>query len=140
MRDERVVDASVVAAALFNEELAPPARRFLLERSRLIAPDHLFAEIASVAAKKVWLGETTQDVGAKACTAVREIVAATIPSQVLAPRAFELAALHRFSAYDGLYLALAELRRAAVYTFDQRLARKALEAGFGDFIESPSTE
>ena len=70
MRGERIVDASVIAAAFFQEEFTTEALRFLLETPRLIAPDHLHAEIASVAAKKVWREETSEAIGARACAAV----------------------------------------------------------------------
>jgi predicted nucleic acid-binding protein len=136
MRSERVVDASVIAAAFFPEEFTEEARRFLLETPRLIAPDHLHAEIASVAAKKVWRGETTEELGAAACTALGGLIATT-PSAALASRAFELAARHRFSAYDGLYLALAESREVPVYTFDGSFARRAIETGFKNLVELP---
>jgi predicted nucleic acid-binding protein len=136
MRGERVVDASVIAAALFLEAFTGEARRFLLETPRLIAPDHLHAEIASVAAKKVWREETTEEIGAAACAAIGGLVATT-PTAALASRAFELAARHRFSAYDGLYLALAERRQMPVYTFDGPFARRAIKAGFKDLIEIP---
>src|SRR5436305_3880527 len=109
MQGERVVDASVVAAAFFAEEFTAEARRFLLQTPNLIAPDHLHAEIASVAAKKVWRGEISEKVGAAACENLPTLVSTT-PSAVLSSRAFELAARHRFSAYDGLYLSLAESR------------------------------
>jgi predicted nucleic acid-binding protein len=99
MRGERVVDASVIAAALFLEEFTSEARRFLLETPRLVAPDHLHAEIASVAAKKVWRGETSEEIGAAACAALKDLVATT-PSSTLALHAFELAARHRCSADD----------------------------------------
>lgn len=138
MRGERVVDASVIAAALFPEEFTSEARRFLLETPRLIAPDHLHAEIASVAAKKVWRGETTENLGAQACAAVADIVA-TIPSPPLTSRAFELAARHHVSAYDALYLVLAETRRAPLFTFDTDLARKAIKAGYADLVETPDS-
>jgi predicted nucleic acid-binding protein len=64
---------------------------------------------------------------------------ATTPTAKLAPRAFELAARHRFSAYDGLYLALAETRQTPVFTFDAPFARKAIEAGFERLIEIPDS-
>ena len=113
MRGERVVDASVIAAALFPEEHTTEARRFLLGT--------LHAEIASVAAKKVWRGETTEEIGTRACAELGALVETT-PSAVLSVRAFDLAARHRFSAYDGLYLALAERRGVPVYTLDARFA------------------
>jgi predicted nucleic acid-binding protein len=138
MRGERVVDASVIAAAFFPEEFTAQARQFLLETPRLIAPDHLHAEIASVAAKKVWRGETTEELGVQACAAVAGIVATT-PSPPLARRAFELAARHHLSAYDALYLALSERNQVPLYTFDGDFARKAIKAGYADLIKTPDT-
>lgn len=137
MRGERVVDASVIAAALFAEEFTNEARRFLLDTPRLVAPDHLHAEIASVAAKKVWRGETTEEIGGRACAALDSIVA-TVSSPALVARAFVLAARHRFSAYDSLYLALAETRGVPLYTFDNALARRAIGIGLSDLIERPA--
>ena len=98
----------------------------------------MHAEIASVAAKKVWRGETTENVGAQACAALAGIVSTT-PSPPLARRAFEFAARHHVSAYDGLYLALAERRHIPLYTFDGDFARKAIEAGYGDLVEAPES-
>jgi predicted nucleic acid-binding protein len=135
MRGERVVDASVVAAAFFQESFTSEARRFLLATPLLVAPDLLHAEIASVAAKKVWRGEATEIVGARACNELAGIVS-TIPSASLASRAFAMAARHRFSAYDGLYLALAETRDAPLFTFDTAFARRAIEAGFGRLVDA----
>jgi predicted nucleic acid-binding protein len=137
MHGERVVDASVVAAALFAEEFTGEARRFLLQTPNLIAPDHLHAEIASVAAKKVWRGEISEEVGAAACRNLPTLVSTT-PSAVLSSRAFELAARHRFSAYDGLYLALAESREAPMYTFDGAFARRTIAAGFKHLVQIPA--
>ncbi len=139
MRGERVVDASVMAAAFFLEEFTPEARRFLLDTPFLVAPDLLHAEIASVAAKKVWRGEVTEIVGARACAELPGLVA-TIPSATLAARAFTLAARHRFSAYDGLYLALAESREAPVFTFDATFVRRATEAGYARLLDAPERQ
>jgi predicted nucleic acid-binding protein len=89
-----------------------------------------------VAAKKVWRGETTEQLGAAACASLEGIVVTT-PSADLALRAFELAARHRFSAYDSLYLALAEKRQVPLYTFDVAFARRTIEAGLEALIDVP---
>lgn len=137
MRAERVVDASVLAAALFDEKYTPQARSFIATTERLVAPDHLHAEIASVSAKKVWRGEIRTEEGVLACRAVSAIVEQLEPSAGLGVRAFELAAAHRFSAYDGLYLALAERTGVPVFTVDLRFARRAEKAGLGRHVEIP---
>ena len=139
MHGERVVDASVIAAALFLEAFSDEARRFLIETQGLFAPDHLHAEIASVAAKKVWRGETSEEVGLRACQAVSELGVVTTPSSALTERAFALATRHRFSVYDGLYLALGEQRSIPVYTFDAALVRKAVAAGMHELVDGPAS-
>ena|SRR3990167_3228484 len=132
-----VVDASTFGAALFNEEGSPQARRLLASGAVLIAPDLLFAEIASLSAKKVWRGEAPAEAGHRAFAALPNFVGEFVSSGVLAPRAFELAAQHRFSAYDGLYLALAEQRGVPVATLDDRLITRAAAADLGHLVMRP---
>jgi predicted nucleic acid-binding protein len=137
MPTEQVIDASVVGAALFNEADSPAARRFLGAGARLLAPDLLFAEIASLSAKKVWRGEAPIEAGARALSALRDFVDEFIPSEPLAPRAFDLAARLHFSAYDGLYLALAESRRAQLVTLNERLIERARASELGHLVTRP---
>lgn len=142
MAAERVIDASLIAATLFAEEHSQRARRFLsdeLDAGRtLIGPDLLALEIASIAAKKVWRSETSAMDGAAALTAALELVAAPVGLRDLAGRACEFAAAHRFSAYDATYLALAEARACRLATLDDRLVRRAEQAGFSHLIHPVS--
>jgi len=135
MRGDRVVDASVLGAAFFNETASRSARVWLGEDLRLIAPDLLCIELASIAAKKVWRGEASAEVGEKAVASVRDFVSELAPMDDLAGRAFALAAAHRFSAYDAAYLALAETRGVQMVTLDHRLADRAEAVGLGALVE-----
>ncbi len=137
MGDERVIDASVIGAALFNEAESDLARRFLAEGPTLIAPDLLFAEIASLSAKKVWRGEASKEAGEKALAVLPDFVGAVCALKSLASAAFKLAADHRFSAYDGFYLALAQQRETVLVTLDARLMRRAGEVGLGTLVARP---
>ena len=56
------------------------------------------------------------------------------PMAPLRERAFDLAMLHGISAYDGSYLALAEMRGSRLVTADIRLARSARQAGLGSLL------
>lgn len=132
-----VVDASTFGAALFNEEGSPRARRFLASGPVLIAPDLLFVEIASLSAKKIWRGEAPEEAGHRALAALPDFVDEFVTSRALAPRAFELAAQHKFSAYDGLYLALAEQSGTRVATLDDRLIARATAADLGHLVMRP---
>jgi predicted nucleic acid-binding protein len=138
MADEIVVDASVVAKCFFNEEGSTAARAFVAGGgSALIAPDLIFAEVASVAAKYVRRGLIPRELGADAVTALGELLDEVVPMRDLAARAFQLAAEHGFSAYDSLYLALAEQRRTRMATADLKLVARAGVAGLSGLVMTP---
>ncbi len=129
MTDEVVVDASVAAKCFFTEAGSDDARRFVATGAVLIAPDLIFAEIASVASKKVRRGEISELLGRDAVEALAELLDEVVPSRGLARRGFDLAAEHGFSAYDAIYLALAESRMTRVVTADAKLIARTLSAG-----------
>jgi predicted nucleic acid-binding protein len=131
MADERVIDASVVGAAFFNETGSVLARQFLLGGPRLIAPNLLFAEIASLSAKKVWRNEADLNVARRAVATLPDFIDEFVALEPLAIPALDLAAEHRFSAYDALYLALAISRETDVVTLDQKLVDRAGQVGLG---------
>lgn len=133
-----VIDASVLAAAFLTEAGSPEARAYLRRGPRLIAPDLLRLEMASIAAKKVWKGEASLEAGSRAVSAIDEFVISTHGGDALIERVFILAATQRFSAYDAAYLALAEFEQVPVVTFDQKLIARAREAGLGALVALPA--
>lgn len=135
MRAEYIVDASVIAAALFPETHSETARTFLADGPLLAAPDLLPLEIASIAAKKVWRQEIPLQSGQRALHALSDFVAHFAPAFDLAERAFSLAAIHKFSAYDAAYLALSERLNVRLMTLDRKLVRRAEDAGLIRQIE-----
>lgn len=137
MRVDAVVDASVLAAAFFNEIRSDEARAWLRNGPRLIGPDLLRVEIASIAAKKIWKGEASREAGARALAAIDEFVAHLTPSDALVRPALELATEHRFSAYDAVYLALAQAEGIVVVTFDDKLIARAEETGLRGLATRP---
>lgn len=134
MPGEWVVDASVLGAVFFKEPGAAAAVSFLNSDAVLLAPDLLCLEIASIAAKKVWRGEATEEAAAEAVNKATTLIPELVANADLSQRAYELAARHRFSAYDAAYLALAEARQAQFATLDAKLVRRADEEGFGGLV------
>lgn len=138
MPGEWVLDASLVAATLFEEKHSEIAMSFLSalvdEEAILIAPDLLALEIASISAKKIWRGETSEQNGAAAVIQAVALIDDSQPTGGLVMRAHALAARHRFSAYDATYLALAEARGAKVATLDAKFVRRAEEEGFSGLL------
>lgn len=134
MRDEVVLDASVAAKCFFPEEGSAQAGALVMSGAWIIAPDLIFAEMASVAAKRVRRDGVTDAVARRSVNALGDLLNETWPMAALSERAFDLAWRHGLSAYDGAYVALAEARGARLVTADERLVRKAVEAGLGDHV------
>ena len=134
MAADVVVDASVAAKVYFDEGDIDLADEALAVSGRLIAPDLIFAEIASIAAKRVRRGTSDAPAGLRAVRGLAALFDETVPIAALRERAYELAAQHGFSAYDGVYLALAEDRALKLLTADAKLVGRAREAGFSDFV------
>lgn len=121
MAAEAVVDASVIGAALFQEERTEAARAFLAGGCELLAPELLYAEVASLAAKKAWRGEASPEAGRRALQALNRIVTGWHGMPELAAGGLAIAQSHKVSAYDGFYLALAQASGRPLVTLDARL-------------------
>jgi predicted nucleic acid-binding protein len=134
MPDEVVLDASVAAKCFFQEAGSAAARRLVQSGARLIAPELIFAEMASIAAKQVRRGGAPREAAGRTLAGLRGMLDEAIPLEGLADAAFDLAARHGFSAYDGMYLALARSRRLVVATADAKFARRADEVGLSEHI------
>jgi predicted nucleic acid-binding protein len=138
MADELVLDASVAAKCFFTEDGSDEARALVLSGARLIAPELIFAEIASVAAKGVRRGLIPNALARDAVAGLRNLLDETKPIADVAPRAFAMAAAHGLSAYDGCYLALAEARGTQMVTADAKLVTRATEAGLAALVRTLS--
>jgi predicted nucleic acid-binding protein len=128
------VDASVAAKLWFDEGDAAIVEAILRSAPTLIAPAIIHAEIASIASKRVRRGLSPDDDARQAMAQSRALFDDVFPIIDLADRAFELARDHGVSAYDGLYLALAERNGVPVLTADAKLIHRARAAGLGALV------
>lgn len=120
LRPPLVVDCSVLAAAVFQEESQEEAQQHLI-RHELHAPFLLQCEIANVALKKL-----KQGFEAESRDGLQRALDISIDLhriEVLAVAA--LAHQFRLTSYDASYLWLAAELRAPLATFDARLAEAA---------------
>jgi predicted nucleic acid-binding protein len=117
-----VVDASVAVKWVIDEPGAHQALR--LRRHVLSAPELLIAECANIVWKKARLGELTEPEASLAIGLISHSEIELIPMRSLTRRAVELAILLDHSAYDCMYLALAEAADCPFVTADVRLLRK----------------
>ncbi|MBU4436245.1 MAG: type II toxin-antitoxin system VapC family toxin [Alphaproteobacteria bacterium] len=134
MRVEIVLDASVAAKCFFPETNTTLAVDLIASGVWVVAPDLIFAEMASIAAKRVRRDGFDRELARRAVEKVDMLLHEIFPMAPLRERAFDLAMLHGISAYDGSYLALAEMRGSRLVTADIRLARSARQAGLGSLL------
>lgn len=134
MLGEWVLDASVAAKCLFNETDSHLARAFVVSAHGLTAPDFIFVELSSVAAKKVRRGETSRDFAAEALVRAPGLLTVAASTRPLLRRAFELATDKGFSVYDALYLALAETKEIPVVTADRKFSERAHALGVAGLV------
>jgi predicted nucleic acid-binding protein len=117
-----VLDASVVVELLTNGPLADSIRRDLAERGEsLIVPHLLDVEVVSamrsLAAGRRIDAHRSQQFLADLAT----LPAERYPHAPLLDRIWELR--HNFTAYDAVYIALAEATNSVLYTSDEKLCR-----------------
>lgn len=117
VRPPLVVDCSVLAAAVFQEETEVLAHD-QLRRHELHAPYLLQCEIANVALKKVRSGFDEES--REGLRRASEMAIDLHRIEILDVAA--LAHTYRLSAYDASYLWLAGHLKAPLATFDDRLA------------------
>ena len=111
-----VVDASVLVESLAGD--GGPVGR--LDGEDLHAPHLLDAEVAHVLRKRHRLGLVDTGVAAGALTDLAELAITRHPHVLLLERVWELR--DNLTAYDALYVALAERLGAPLVTADARIA------------------
>jgi predicted nucleic acid-binding protein len=122
-----VIDASVAVKWVVPENDSDKAE-FLLDQA-LVAPDLLFAECANILWKKVRRGEVTKEEAEIAAQTLEQADLTVVSARAYTARAAALAIELDHPAYDGMYLAVAEALGLRLVTADDRLVRKARQAG-----------
>jgi predicted nucleic acid-binding protein len=124
-----VVDASVAVKIFVPEVLSAQAQslfaRFAAEDgAELIVPDFFFIECANVFWK--WVQRSAYSAH-DAQAHLRDLTLlglTTIPDQVLADAALEIALQHKITSYDACYVAAAAQLKLPLITADEKLARQ----------------
>src|SRR5580693_5554542 len=116
-----VVDSSVVIKWSVPEVHSEDALRYLDPDLERFAPQLLFAEIANILWKKVGRKELTREQAERIAADVSQADVAIHPMGPLFGRALQIDLETGRSAYDSMYLALAEGLSTRVVTADRRL-------------------
>jgi len=123
-----VVDASVAVKAFFPEDHSDRCRRLLAGRDRLLAPDLIYAEFASVAWKRCVREEIMPE---DARAMVEDFLSFPIETESAADlisAATEIGIATQRTVYDCLYLSMAIRFDCLMVTADERLVN-ALRGG-----------
>lgn len=112
-----VIDASVAVAALLNHHADA---RHWMEHRGVVVPHLVDVEVAHVLRRKVLEGATAPEVARRVLRRWARWPVIRISHQPLVDRAWALR--ENITAYDAMYVALAERLDATLVTLDQRLA------------------
>lgn len=132
-----IFDASVAVKWFFEEKLSEKAKQFLIllndGKIEIVVPEFFYLEFANVCWKKFKMGLVSVTQALRALDDIVELSLTRYSDYELSDVALENALRFNISAYDGLYVALAEIYVAPLVTADKALL-KACQGRF-DFIE-----
>jgi predicted nucleic acid-binding protein len=119
-----VVDASALIEVLLRTPAAMAVEGWLFDpRRTLHAPHLLDIEVAQVVRRYAAKGEIDGERGRAALADLADFPLHRYPHEFLLPRVWDLR--NNLTAYDAVYVALAEALDAPLLTRDQRLAAAA---------------
>jgi len=119
-----VVDASALLEALLRTPAAEAVEERLFgHRQTLHAPHLLDIEVAQVVRRYAATGEIDQERGRAALADLADVPLHRYPHDFLLPRVWDLR--NNLTAYDAVYIALAEALDVPLLTRDRRLAAAA---------------
>lgn len=116
-----VIDASAIAAFLFNEPSAARLRKRLANERTLHAPHLLDLEVTQVLRRAVGQGTLKETVAAARLTDLQLLPLTRYSHTPFLKRIWELRT--NVTAYDAAYIALAEALAAPLITTDKPLSR-----------------
>jgi len=116
-----VVDASIVATALVDDDTDGAGVRRRLRGSALLAPELLDVEVLSVIRRLLTAGRVTPARADQAVVDLADLPIERASHRPLLSRIWELRG--NLTSYDAAYVALAEVLGLTLLTGDTRLAR-----------------
>lgn len=119
-----VVDASALIEVLLRTPAAQAVERRLFDTRRTLHAPHLLdVEVAQVIRRYAASGEIDAERGRAALIDLADLPLQRYPHDFLLPRVWDLR--NNLTAYDAVYITLAEALDAPLLTRDQRLAAAA---------------
>jgi len=116
-----VVDASVIAPALADDDADGDRASERLQGERLVAPELLDLEVVAVIRKALFAGVLDERRAAIALADLADLDLERVRHRPLLVRIWQLHS--NITPYDAAYVALAEMIEATLVTADRRLAQ-----------------
>jgi len=117
----RVIDASMVVAALIDTGPDGTWAAELLESAHLAAPHLMPVEVANILRRAAAAGDISPDAASLAHADLQDLTVELFPYHPLAARVWQLR--KNLTTYDAWYVALAEALNAPLATLDLRMTR-----------------
>ena len=130
-----VADASIIAKLFFDEPKSAAATKAVAAAEELLAPELIWAELASVVWKRHRRGEITAEQAGGICGEMLRTPIEDFPLRPLTPLAMELAIETDRSIYDCLYVALAAEQQCQFLTADERLVNALGKTPAGECVQ-----
>lgn len=118
-----IVDASFLVIALGDDGTDGAHARQRLRGEELAAPHLIDPEVASVLRRSALSGSMTGQRAAQALQDLADLDIERVEHITLLPRIWELR--DNYTAYDACYVAIAEVFRAPLLTYDAKMASGA---------------
>jgi predicted nucleic acid-binding protein len=120
MTNSVVLDASALVAGLVDQQRQDPLDALVADRAfDLVVPHVCDLEVLSALRKAVFRSVLQPEGAWRALSVYRDLPLQRFPHRPLLGRVFELR--DNFTPYDAVYVALAEVMAAPLYTADARL-------------------
>ena len=116
-----VIDSSAVLEVLLRTQIAPHIEERIFSSGETLHAPHLIdVEVTQVLRRYCLSGVLTPEQGLEMVADLVDFPITRYPHDVFLPRIWELR--HNITAYDAVYVALAEVLSAPLFTRDARLS------------------
>lgn len=130
-----ILDASVIAAAFFREELEEHASVLLASDCSQMAPGIVISEVGNVIWKRFRRGEISEEEAGQLLADFLRLPLQITPSEDLIESALLIAMRSDRTVYDSLYIALAVKTESVMVTADKRLINVLAGSPLEKYVE-----
>ncbi len=140
MRDDIVLDSSIIAAIYFTDPYSDWASSIVELYRKCYTMDIAYAEIGNVAWKRIHIfGQPKEAIllGLKGAIKFVDKVCLVVDSKSIIEDAISLALETEITIYDALFVYLAKIKNMPLATLDKNLVNKLRDTDYSNIIVHP---